>query len=196
MPPPEPRSKTSSPRSRRAKTTGFAQPMLPATVEVGDVAAMHGQHDGIGTGAGLEMPVLYEPLPQRVCVVVGAQPAGAAEAEQGLLHVAVTQFPGRSALMPVILTTVLGQLRVPDMAGEGGEEPASIDLGQLLGVTDQYELPAGLAGVTQEPHQPAAPQHPGFVDHDDAAAVERAAAGVEIGEELVGGVGADPGARL
>ncbi len=75
----------------------------------------------------------------------------------------------------------------------GRRKPTGVDLGELLRVADQYELPAGLGGVTQELDQPTAAQHRGLVDHHDAAVDERGVTGLEVGEELVGGVRADPG---
>jgi hypothetical protein len=99
-------------------------------------------------------------------------------------------------LAPVVLAAVLGQFGVATPAGEGGEQPSGVDLGELLRVTDEHELAARSCGVAQQPDDPPAAQHPCLVDDDHAASVERAPAGVEVGEELVRRVGDDPGARL
>jgi hypothetical protein len=179
-----------------AELTDGEAPRSGSAVEVGEVAAVQGEHDGVGAGDVFAMPVLDHLRAQLVGIAGGGDPTSAAHEQQGPFDFAVAHRPCRGALGREALAAVLGELVAAKPAGQHGEQPAGVDLGKLFGVTDQNHLRPGPGGVAHEPDQAATTQHAGLVDHDHASGGELSPAGVEIAEQPVGGVELDARAGL
>ena len=96
------------------------------------------------------------------------------------------------------LAAVLDQFDRVEIAGQGGEGAAGVDLGQLVGVADQYHFGVGPFRQGEEAVQFAGADHPRLVDDQHRpprqAAAGAGAAGVD--EEPVDGLRGDPGAAL
>ena len=59
---------------------------------------------------------------------------------EGCIGVAVPEFVERGLFPAVLLPPVVGELDRRQSGGEGTEQPAGVDLGQLVWVTDQNDL--------------------------------------------------------
>ena len=95
------------------------------------------------------------------------------------------------------LTTVLDELGCVEPGGEAGEGAAGVDLRELVVVTDEHDLAAGMLGVVEELGELAGTDHGGFVDDHHRAAVELEVVGVvEMAEEPVEGHRGDGGAMF
>jgi hypothetical protein len=69
----------------------------------------------------------------------------------------------------VLLAVVAGQPgRLLLLAGEGGEQAAGVDLGQLRRVPDEQGLAAGGGGAGEEPVELAGAEHARLVEDDQA----------------------------
>jgi hypothetical protein len=96
--------------------------------------------------------VTDEAIAESVCVGVRADAAAAAEAQE----CPVAQLAAGSSFATMMLAAVLGQLGVPGLTGESGEQATSVDLRQLPRVADEHQLAAGPRGVTGQPDEAAA----------------------------------------
>ncbi|HVM25992.1 MAG TPA: hypothetical protein VM253_11400, partial [Candidatus Limnocylindrales bacterium] len=179
-----------------AQLAGRHEAGAGTSVEVGHIAAVMGEHHGVGAGSGGKVPVAGHAVPDAVRRRVRREAAGATEAQHHPLDVATAEILCRGPLDVMALPAVLLQLRVPERLGQDGEQTARVDLRQLLRVADEHELGARRNRVADESRQPPAAQHPRFVDDHDAADGETAPAGVEVAEQAVGGVGGEAGAGL
>ena len=116
------------------------------------------------------------------------------ERERG---VAVVELGECVAFDWVAVAAVLGEADRVEPLGEGGEDAAGFDRGELVVVTDQDDLGVGAAGVVDEPCELAGADHGGFVDHHDRAAGEAGlGVAVERAEEAVEAARRDPGIGL
>ena len=79
----------------------------------------------------------------------------------------VTEFGKCGSFPLLILSDVLNQLDGRDTDGQGSEQAASVDLGELVMVADHYELPCDCLGQVGHFSDMAAADHASLVDNHD-----------------------------
>jgi hypothetical protein len=96
---------------------------------------------------GDKVPVLHEAVAQGVGVVLGAEPAGPAEAEERLVHVAAAQLFGGRRSRASCWRRFSVSSAWPHLRAGAANSPAGVDLRELLRVADEDELAARGGGV-------------------------------------------------
>jgi hypothetical protein len=96
------------------------------------------------------------------------------------------------------LPAVVGELDRGQPGGQGAEQAAGVDLGQLVGVADQHDLDLLLLGVVEQPGELAGADHAGLVDHQHRPGLAAASpsGGRRAGRAAGRGGGADAGGLL
>lgn len=111
------------------------------------VPGRDGLVDAVGDGGGGGDPV--------TSVVHGDGPVNRAVAELG----------ESCAFLQVMLADVFGEFNGGEADGEGSEETAGVDLGELVGVADKDELPRGGVDQVADLNKSASADHARLIDH-------------------------------
>jgi hypothetical protein len=165
-------------------------------VEVGDIVAAQRDHDRAGQVVLRGGPPVVD---QRGPDLFGGggsvDPAVLAVGGESSVDLAVAELVERDLFPHVLLPPVVGQFDRGEPGGQGAEQAAGVDLGQLVGVADEHDLHGLRFGVVEEAGELAGADHPGLVDHEHRPGLERrpVAVVVEAGEQPRQGGGADPG---
>lgn len=122
-------------------------------------------------------PVSDELVPELVAVVGQGDVAVAGEAAEGLVDSAVAEVDERLAFVVGALAAIGGEGDGVEPVGEGSEESAGIDLGELAVVVDGDDLGVGSVGLSNEAGELAGADHGGFVDDEHGAVVEAGSSG-------------------
>ncbi len=111
-------------------------------VEVCDVAAVYGAHDGVAAGGVQLEPVERHLVAQHVAVVGDRDPTVPVEPTDGEFGESLAECVGDEALLGISLPSVLDQFDDRDAIGERGEQSAGFDRRELLRVADEDHLAA------------------------------------------------------
>jgi hypothetical protein len=105
--------------------------------------------------------------------VGGVDPAVLAVGGQGSVRVTVAELVERGLFPHVGLPPVVGEFGGGESGGQGAEQAAGVDLGELVGVAGEHDLHGLGFGMVEEAGELAGADHAGLVDHEHRPWPER-----------------------
>ena len=166
-----------------------------ACVEVVDVGGAVCEHDDVVAGEGGGPPVGDHGVAGGDCGGVGVDAAVFVVCGDGVVDVAVAKLGEGGAFPGLVLAPVLGEADGFESFAECAQEPAGVDLGELVGVADEDDFGVGGVAVVEEAGEESGADHSCFVDDEHRVGGEGTVIGlVEVGEKTGDGVAGDPGA--